>query len=52
MGKNRREGGPYLTGSRPIALAVLRYMTPNAVGLLPLSGRTHREKRLDVGVYR
>ena len=34
------EGGPYLTGSKPIALAVLRYMTPNAVGLLPLSGRT------------
>jgi hypothetical protein len=29
-------------GSRPIALAVLSYMTPSAVGLLSLSGRTHR----------
>jgi hypothetical protein len=30
-------------GSRPIALAVLSYMTPNnAVRLLSLSGRTYR----------
>jgi hypothetical protein len=28
-------------GSRPIVLAVLRRMTPNAVGLLPISERTH-----------
>ncbi|HID63951.1 MAG TPA: hypothetical protein EYP49_14615 [Anaerolineae bacterium] len=34
-------GGDFLRGSRPIALAVLWRITPNAVGLLPLSERTH-----------
>jgi len=32
--------GGSLTGSRPIVLAVLRRITPNAVGLLPISERT------------
>ena len=40
-------GGDFLRGSRPIALAVLRRITPNAVGLLPLSERTRSDERGD-----